>query len=304
MATYNGERFIAEQIDSIVNQTYTNWKLIIHDDGSEDGTVSIIKQYQQQFPDKIFLMEDGIVFKNAYKNFFHLLENIDDNFDYLMFSDQDDIWLKAKIEVLCDLLILKEEICCIDTPIIIFSDATVVDKNLCLIADSRVDYMKTNPRMIVFPALLSFQTVATGCALICNKSGFTKILPIPKFDIAHDTWMGFIVSKYGKLFFLNESTMLYRRHNHNVSQAFQFNAWNLFTKMPLSQILKIYRQVENVYCYIGENLSLFTFSRLLLQVLWLRLTWRKNTYSRQAKSYLSKQNYIIEKSILGNYQYK
>lgn len=70
MATYNGERFITEQIDSILNQTYQNWKLIIHDDGSEDATVAIIKQYKQQFPDKIFLIEDGIVFRNAYKNFF------------------------------------------------------------------------------------------------------------------------------------------------------------------------------------------------------------------------------------------
>ena len=101
MATYNGEEFIREQINSILNQTYKNWKLIIHDDGSTDNTVDIIKEYTKKYPNKIILIEDNIKCNGAKENFSHLIKIAykNFNFDYILFSDQDDIWLPNKIEV-------------------------------------------------------------------------------------------------------------------------------------------------------------------------------------------------------------
>ena len=74
LATYNGEKFLPEQLDSIVNQEYKLWEILIHDDGSVDNTMSILKKYQKNYPKNIKLLIDQKIFSSASKNFFHLIE--------------------------------------------------------------------------------------------------------------------------------------------------------------------------------------------------------------------------------------
>ena len=96
MATYNGERYISEQIESILNQTYKNWKLYIRDDGSKDNTISIIRDFEKQYPNKIILVKDKKNGLGAKCNFAELMKYSKQ--EYCMFSDQDDIWIDNKIE--------------------------------------------------------------------------------------------------------------------------------------------------------------------------------------------------------------
>ena len=95
MATYNGGKYIAEQIDSILNQNYNDWKLYIRDDGSKDNTVNIVKEYIEKYPDKIILIEDGRRNLGPKLNFGELLKI--SKSEYCMFCDHDDVWMEDKV---------------------------------------------------------------------------------------------------------------------------------------------------------------------------------------------------------------
>ena len=96
MATYNGEKYIGEQINSIINQTYTNWNLLIRDDGSKDKTLNIIKKYEKM-DNRIILIRDNKDNLGFVKNFEELLKI--SSSELIMFSDQDDVWKKDKIKI-------------------------------------------------------------------------------------------------------------------------------------------------------------------------------------------------------------
>ena len=85
MATYNGEKYIAQQIDSIIAQTHQDWQLLVHDDGSSDSTMQIVAEYEKQ-DSRIRLIDDGVQFHNSSANFIHLLKNVDDKAEYICCS--------------------------------------------------------------------------------------------------------------------------------------------------------------------------------------------------------------------------
>ena len=96
MSTYNGERYLREQIDSLLNQTYKDWKLYIRDDGSTDETISIIESYVNDYPDLIVLLKDDLGNLGSARSFMRILSVVDA--DYYMFCDQDDVWLPNKVK--------------------------------------------------------------------------------------------------------------------------------------------------------------------------------------------------------------
>ncbi|HOV15546.1 MAG TPA: glycosyltransferase, partial [Spirochaetota bacterium] len=99
MSTYNGEKYLKEQLDSLLNQTYKNIKIYIRDDGSSDNTLNILKEYNKENKINLFVGENiGFV-----KSFFWLIKN-SDNADYYSFSDQDDVWFPGKLEKAINLL--------------------------------------------------------------------------------------------------------------------------------------------------------------------------------------------------------
>jgi glycosyltransferase involved in cell wall biosynthesis len=95
MATFNGESYVGSQIDSLLEQTYQNWHLIIRDDGSQDNTVGKLQHYRALHPDKITLIDDDNLNLGARSNFARLLTHAES--DYIMLCDQDDIWLPQKV---------------------------------------------------------------------------------------------------------------------------------------------------------------------------------------------------------------
>ena len=116
LATYNGEKYIEQQLLSLMAQTYTKWKCIIHDDGSKDKTVKIIKKYQK-LDSRFVLIEDKISNKNAGKNFLHTLKF--GKADYFCFCDQDDIWLDNKLQKLVNAIEKKDN----SIPQVVFCNA-------------------------------------------------------------------------------------------------------------------------------------------------------------------------------------
>ena len=125
MATYNGEQFIREQLDSLFAQTYTDWTLFVRDDGSTDNTISIIECYQKEHHNIVIIDNEG---KNLgpFMNFMDLLQKVDS--PLYMFIDQDDVWLPHKIEN--EIAAFRSLNCDETTPGLVFTNLQLVDENL------------------------------------------------------------------------------------------------------------------------------------------------------------------------------
>ena len=118
MATYNGEKYLSEQIESIISQTYTEWNLLVRDDGSSDNTCVILTEYEKK-DSRIKVIKDNKGNLGIVKNFEELLYN--SNSEFIMFTDQDDVWKKDKIEIMMRY---------IDDSDLIISDAIITNENL------------------------------------------------------------------------------------------------------------------------------------------------------------------------------
>ena len=165
MAAYNSEKYIAEQIDSILNQTYTSYHLYIYDDLSTDNTLDILSKYKLQHNNKISYIQNkerlGIL-----KNFSKMMEN--SKADYIMFSDHDDVWFDNKIEITYKEMTALEKKYSATTPLLVFTDKTVTDSSLNIINQSHNKSEKLNTKNISFNRLL-MGNVVSGCTIMINK---------------------------------------------------------------------------------------------------------------------------------------
>jgi len=216
LATYNGEKYLAEQIDSIMAQSNQDWQLLIRDDGSTDDTVSIAKDYVAQYPDRMALIEDDGCHLGASLNFQRLLEN--STADYIMFSDQDDVWLDRKIQMTWDLMKSTEREYP-DKPVLVHTDLTVVDAQLKTIARSTWKYQGTPPETGNDPQKVLLQNVATGCTIMINRKAKEVSMPIPKEAVMHDWWLIINVAKHGRVAHISDQLVLYRQHGSNAVGA-------------------------------------------------------------------------------------
>lgn len=250
MATYNGEKYLKEQIESIINQSYTNWYLLISDDGSKDKTQLIIKEYVKKHPDKIGFIKNNTGKKGSKYNFANAFKEIP-KCDYYMFSDQDDIWESQKISRLLYKMKNAEEVN-LNTPILVYCDAKVVNKNLDIIEESLID--STNKYLPNKNHINHFliQNYFPGCTMMINNDLKKKILTIYDNCEMHDWWVALVAAYCGKIFYLDEALHLYRQHENNVLGAQKCN--NFFSKsmnrlkkiFQLSKLKKTWNDYQNV----------------------------------------------------------
>lgn len=208
LATYNGEKYLKEQIDSILNQTYKNIQIIISDDCSKDGTREILKEYEKNDKIKVFYQQENLGYV---KNFEFLLRQVESNI-YLL-SDQDDVWKEDKVEKTVEKL-NKENLD------LVFGDLEVVDENLNTVCKSYNKYMHldTKIRKCINSYKLQYMyNCMTGCTMASKKEWIDKILPFPTNSkyVIHDYWMGLIISLNGKVGYLDTPYILYRQHGNN-----------------------------------------------------------------------------------------
>lgn len=209
LATYNGEKYIKEQIESILNQTYKNIKLIISDDCSKDSTSKILKEYEKKDDRiKLYIQQENL---GVVKNIEFLLKKVENK--YYMLSDQDDVWLPQKVEK--SLEKLKQE-----NADLVFGDLEVVDKDLKTIYPSFGDFMLLNKKInkyINSNKLNYLYNCVTGCTILAKKETIEKIIPLPQTSkyLIHDHWIGLMVSIYGKVAYIPEKYIKYRQHGNN-----------------------------------------------------------------------------------------
>lgn len=219
MATYNGEKYICQQIDSILSQTCTDWELYIHDDGSTDNTIAVVESYVEKYPDKIHLI-DGKSTGGAKYNFFYMFGQVEA--PYYMTCDQDDVWLEKKIELTYDKMLAIEDKA--DVPCLVYTELRVVDSELNTIADTMSGYQSLDCHKRTINQFI-LQNSVTGCTMMINRALRDKMLHITDIDntIMHDWWAALVAAQFGKTAFIDEPTILYRQHGDNSLGALGIN---------------------------------------------------------------------------------
>ena len=211
MATYNGEAYLIQQMDSILKQTYTNWKLVIRDDGSTDGTLAIITSYIKK-DDRISLIRFGDLHGSACKNFSQLAAwALANNKGPVMFADQDDIWKKDKVAVSIAALNQLEEQYAAELPLLCYSTFQFINEEGIEL-----------PQTLQLPDHLQVRVLlnenhAWGCTMILNPAALKAIVPIPATAVNHDYWIALVIAALGKTKLIDQELILYRQHTHNVS---------------------------------------------------------------------------------------
>lgn len=240
LSTYNGQDYIKEFLNSLYNQTVDDFMLYIRDDGSKDDTKKIINEFKKD-KKNIILLEDNNNL-GPVLSFNRLLEVAleNKNIKYFMFADQDDIWLIDKIELSLS-TIKKEEEKSGELPLLVHTDLKVVNQKLEVIGLSFFKYQKLNPKKVRFNNLL-MQNVITGCTVIINRELAKVCFPISSSAIMHDWWIGLTASAFGKIVYLNRTTILYRQHSGNSIGAKKYDIRYLLERLGHKVTI-----IENLY---------------------------------------------------------
>lgn len=210
MSTYNGQQFLAEQIRSIQDQSYTDWTLFIRDDGSSDNTKEILKDFERQ-DSRIHLIDSDKSDNLGVIKSFHKLVN-HDRADYYFFSDQDDVWLPNKLE-----LSLKEaQNYLADLPLMVYMDLKVVNQDLEIMTESMVKSQSHHANTELIQELTE-NTVTGGVAMI--NHALAEMWQETDDILMHDWYLALLASAFGNLVFIDQPGELYRQHSDNVLGA-------------------------------------------------------------------------------------
>lgn len=207
MATFNGEKYLKEQLESIINQTNKNFDLFVRDDGSTDNTVSILNEYNNNYTN-IHLIKKINDTKGQLANFSNLYKYVTklNKYDYIMFSDQDDIWMPDKISNS-----INEIKPYYNNPTLLYTNYMNYDQN-------------TGKKTIAYPKhydedfeAIFVQNWLMGCTMVLNRKIIDLINEIPVDVDNHDYWVALVAALHNNIVYLEKITMIHRLHNYNVT---------------------------------------------------------------------------------------
>ena len=203
MSTYNGEKYLSEQIDSILAQEGVNVHLLVRDDGSKDSTLQILEEYSNRFHNIECVKGNNIGFIKSFSELIVLGEK--KNFEYYAFADQDDIWYKGKLRTAIEVLDVQGK----DKPVLFASNCMVIDswvKDIRTLRNVPLHYRKGNSL---------YSGAVQGCSMVFNKKAvqiYSRHLPIAAY---HDTWMLYICAIFGHVVYEITPLFGYRIHSNN-----------------------------------------------------------------------------------------
>lgn len=254
MATYNGGKYIENQILSILQQSHKEWVLYVHDDGSSDDTLAIISKYAA-LDKRIVIIEDGITELGVGKNFLHTLQYSSQ--DYAIFCDQDDIWLENKIKELLDRIIKIDSN---TKPVLVYSDGYSWDKDGVI---HRESISKAHAKKL--EDFIMFNGGYQGCSIMMNKVLVELAKSYDEYTYHHDDLVSLIAHTFGEVEFYPKQLMLYRQHDNAVTGDKSFekrrfygvfnNAGYVISNAHFESKKSFYRFFENEMS--AENKNIF-----------------------------------------------
>lgn len=217
LAAYRGGTYIAGQIDSILAQTFSDWELVISDDGEQTGEV--LDRYEKEHPDRIRRLHAGRRFGSAQKHFLWMTGQCAGS-EYLMYCDQDDRWHPDKIEKTRNKMKELEAHAGSDKPLLVHTDLCVVDADMELLSPSFWKYSRLDGSRLALNEL-AVQNVVTGCTVMINRALAQKALAGAQEPamLMHDWWFALTAAAFGEAACLPEATMDYRQHGGNTVGA-------------------------------------------------------------------------------------
>ena len=271
LATYNGERYLREQMDSLFRQSYTDWTLYVHDDGSTDKTMEIVKEYAQTYSNVHILDYDST--HGACANFLSMLKAVDA--DYYFFCDQDDVWDEDKVRVSLDAMRQAEK----RNPeksIVVHSDLYVVDENLDIIDTSFMRYVGIYPEYLtrLDECVIPF---VTGCTMMLNSAAKQLAQRPSEKALMHDMWLTLcVLSSGGEVVCIPKPTVYYRQHGKNTLGARDINivTWR-YRIRNLLNILHNKREYYSMLKSVGYGSP--------LKYLYYKYLYRKRTKKRKMR---------------------
>jgi glycosyltransferase involved in cell wall biosynthesis len=258
LATHDGERFLGAQVESVLRQTSTDWSLIIRDDCSRDGTVDIARRYAAAHPDRIRVDERATPSGSAKASFLELLA--DSTAPYVMFCDQDDVWLDDKVEVTLAAMQDLERRHGAQTPLLVHTDLTVTDADLAVTAPSMAAAQQLAVHDTRLPRVLT-QNVVTGCTVMANRALVDLVRPPFDAVAMHDWWLATIATALGAVGYVDRPTVLYRQHGDNTvgarpSRSLRYRLDRLLDKEGVTASLAAsYAQAAAFGAAFGERLT-------------------------------------------------
>ena len=243
VATYNGEKYLKEQLESLLNQTYKNINIIISDDCSSDGTKEILKEYEIKHQNiTVYYQEKNLGY---IKNFEFLLKKVESRF--FMLCDQDDVWYESKVEESINKLKSSDAD-------LVFTDLEVVDENLNTIYKSFWDYYNYRKKIKKYNdyRLVYMHNVVSGCTILAKASFIKKIIPMPSNSwVIHDYIIVLTVLLNGKVTYIPHPTIKYRQHKSN--QVGIKNVYKNFKDFDTFRNFFIQRKIEQFETYVEIN---------------------------------------------------
>lgn len=252
LSTYNGAAYLRELLESLKAQTYPGWTLIARDDGSGDDTAGILRGFADA---RVRLIEDGKKRLGPSRSFGALLKY--STAPYVMFCDQDDVWMRGKIELTMKKM-LEAESRHAGAPVLVHTDMSVTDAGSKIIARSFWRYQRLDPKAVSLNGLL-MQNVATGCTIMMNGK-LRELISVPDEASMHDWWAALVASAFGRIEAVDEPTVFYRQHGKNavgaVSYPFGYFAARI-TNIERSKVLLrgAIGQAEAFLAAYGDRLS-------------------------------------------------
>jgi glycosyltransferase involved in cell wall biosynthesis len=252
LATWNGERYLSMQLQSLLAQTTQGFVIVVSDDCSSDETLTILETFASAHPGLMQILPPVGRRLGACANFARLLAQAKS--EYIFFCDQDDIWLPDKVEVSLKRMRSVECQSASNTPILVHTDLVVVDEVLRQLQGSYFRFTGLDPRSNSLGALL-LGNASAGCTQVANRALYELARPIPSTALMHDHWLALIAVGLERLEFVAVPTVLYRQHSGNFLGAFKGGSTAFYKRLQRALFGEESLQVFTRFVHQSQTLA-------------------------------------------------
>ncbi|MBS3735251.1 MAG: glycosyltransferase family 2 protein [Phycisphaerae bacterium] len=250
LATYNSGPYLRELLQSLERQSWTDFTVLVRDDGSVDGTVEMLDALVREQPKRFHRIDKAGARLGTLGSFSRLLEAAEA--PYVMFCDHDDVWLPDKIEQTLSTMRSAVREHGEDTPVLVFTDLRIVGEALQPICESYWRHQRMDPRRLALEQQLS-QNVPCGCTMMLNRPLVDLCYPMPSKAVMHDHWVSLAAAAMGRFAYVDRALILYRQHDENVTGACggRLDQWVARARQGLPALReRFYRNVDQAKVFL------------------------------------------------------